>query len=238
MIKRLIDERVLDSADRRLADLFRAGAPFELDPFRKRRVWVRLERALNQPTNRRFAIRPLAIVTFLASGTAAAAIGQRFVSNGSGFLDPGTVASSALIQPVLNSRSAPAALKRQALPEAKDAPKPEASAQPKSSPAANGAKRPGRGPSRSESSEDPTNIVEAIQALRKERDPARAQTLLNSYLKANPRGLLSGDALALSIEAASVQHDPRAAEYARRYLARYPKGKYRDLAKRALEAQR
>jgi hypothetical protein len=95
-----------------------------------------------------------------------------------------------------------------------------------------------RGPSRSESSEDSTTLVEAIQALRKERDPARAQTLLNSYLKANPRGSHSGDALALSIEAASAQHDARAAEYARRYLASYPKGKYRDLAKRALEAQR
>ena len=81
-------------------------------------------------------------------------------------------------------------------------------------------------------------MVQAIQALRTERDPARAQALLNDYLKANPRGALSGDALALSIEAASAQHDPRAAEYARRYLASYPKGKYRDLAKRALEAQR
>ena len=81
-------------------------------------------------------------------------------------------------------------------------------------------------------------MVQAIQALRTERDPARAQALLNDYLKANPYGSLSGDALALSIEAASAQHDPRAAEYARRYLVAYPKGKYRDLAKRALEAQR
>jgi hypothetical protein len=235
MIKRLIDEQELDSADRRLAALFRAGAPFQMDPFRKRRVWVRLERALNQPMSRRFGIRPVAIVTFLASGTAAAAIGQRFVSNGSGFLDPGTVAGSALTQTVLASPAAPAALKPQALPEAKDAPKPEVSAQPES--AANGAKGPVRAPSHSKWSEDPTPLVEAIQALRRERDPARAQALLNSYLKANPRASFSGDALALAIEAASAQHD-RAAAYARRYLASYPNGKYRDLAKRALEAQR
>ena len=81
-------------------------------------------------------------------------------------------------------------------------------------------------------------MVQAIQALRTERDPARAQALLNDYLEANPRGTLSGDALALSIEAASAQHDPRAAEFARRYLAAYPKGKYRELAKRALESKR
>jgi hypothetical protein len=238
MIKRLIDEQELDSADRRLAELLRAGAPFARDPFRKRRIWVRLERLLNRPTSARFGIRPVAIVTFLASGTAAAAIGQRFVSNDSGFLDSGTVASAALTQPVLNWRSASAALKDKAPSEAKDAPKPEASAQPESSSAANAAKRPVRAPSRSESSEDPTNLVEAIQALRRERDPARAQMLLNGYLKANPRGSHSGDALALSIEAASSQRDPRAAEYARRYLVGYPKGKYRDLATRALEAQR
>jgi hypothetical protein len=95
-----------------------------------------------------------------------------------------------------------------------------------------------RGQTRVETSEDATRVVEAIQALRTARDPARARALLNDYLKINPRGALSAEALALSIEAASAQHDPRAAEYARRYLNSYPRGKYRELARRALEAQR
>jgi hypothetical protein len=61
---------------------------------------------------------------------------------------------------------------------------------------------------------------------------------LNDYLKTHPNGVLSEDALALSIEAASAQHDPRAADYARRYLAQFPHGKYRDLANRAIQQQR
>jgi len=42
------------------------------------------------------------------------------------------------------------------------------------------------------------------------------------------------DALALSIEAAAARKDPRAAEYARRYLARYPSGRFRGMAERVL----
>jgi hypothetical protein len=51
-----------------------------------------------------------------------------------------------------------------------------------------------------------------------------------------PSGVLTADALPLAIEAALVQHHPRAAKYARRYLAKFPSGKYRELAKRALAA--
>jgi acyl-CoA reductase-like NAD-dependent aldehyde dehydrogenase len=40
--------------------------------------------------------------------------------------------------------------------------------------------------------------------------------------------------LALSIEAAAARKDPRAAEHARRYLARYPNGRFRGLAERVL----
>jgi predicted Zn-dependent protease len=82
--------------------------------------------------------------------------------------------------------------------------------------------------------EDPSQVAEAVRALRKQGDSARAQALLDQYLKANPRGALAEDALALSIEAAAARKDPRAAEYARRYLARYPNGRFRGMAERAL----
>jgi hypothetical protein len=58
--------------------------------------------------------------------------------------------------------------------------------------------------------------------------------LLDDYLQTHPKGQLSEDALALSIEAASAKHDPRATDYARRYLGRFPHGRYRDVAARAL----
>lgn len=82
--------------------------------------------------------------------------------------------------------------------------------------------------------EDPTQVAEAVRALRRQGDPVRAQALLDQYLRANPRGALAEDALALSIEAAAARKDPRAGDYARRYLARYPQGRFRAVAERAL----
>jgi hypothetical protein len=82
--------------------------------------------------------------------------------------------------------------------------------------------------------EDPTKVAEAVRALRKQGDAAKAQALLDQYLRTNPRGALAEDALALSIEAAAARKDPRAADYARRYLARYPNGRFRAVAERAL----
>lgn len=82
--------------------------------------------------------------------------------------------------------------------------------------------------------EDPTKVAEAVRALRKQGDAARAQQLLDQYLRTNPRGALAEDALALSIEAAAARKDPRAVDYAKRYLARYPNGRFRGVAERAL----
>jgi len=242
----LVEEEGTDRIERTLSQLLRSAAPFEIDHFRKRRIWVRLERRPNlRPRAGRFWLRPLVIAALLVSGTATAGLGHLYVLHGSGFFGlvgaPSTTSSNVPTTPHAASltkrapRDEPA---RESEPQpALVPPAPVASAAPE--PAASAARGVAKNTrSRPESSEDATHVVEAIQALRTERDPARAQALLNGYLKQNPRGALSGDALALSIEAASAQHDPRAAEYARRYLAAYPKGKYRDLAKRALEAQR
>ena len=242
MMKRLVEEAGLDESDRQLSDLLRSAATFEPDPFLKRRIWVRLERGSRRsPRAGRFWLRPLVIATLLISGTAMAELGHHYLLHGSGFLGLGASPSATPSTVQVAPRPLPSA--KHAAIAAGDgsgelapdvAPVESAPAQPAAS-AARSTSKSGR--PRPESSEDATHVVQAIQALRTERDPARAQALLNDYLKANPRGALSGDALALSIEAASAQHDPRAAEYARRYLAAYPKGKYRDLAKRALEAQ-
>jgi len=249
MLKRLADQEGLDSGDRQLSELFSSAAPFEDDPFRKRRIWVRLERGFKLPARAaRFWVRPLVIGALLISGSAMAELGHRYVLHGSGFLglveEPSATSASVVVAPhsanaqklaVRAPRPAADALAAAASAAAVDsAPAPPTPAEP----AANARSTPKSSRSRPEAGEDATRVVEAIQALRTERNPARAQALLNDYLKESPRGTLSGDALALSIEAASAQHDPRAAEYARRYLASYPKGKYRELAKRALEAQR
>jgi hypothetical protein len=237
MVKRLIDEQGLESTDERLADLFRVAAPFEVDPFRKRRVLVSLSR-LHTSRVSPFWLRPVIVATLLVSGTATAALGHRYVTHGSGlfgFGAPVTTASPSVQAVPVRARPAAAV---SAVPAAS----PSTSAEPvdtlpdivdpPTSAVHAGAK--GSTHARPDSSEDATHVVEAIQALRTEKDPSRAQGLLNDYLKTHPNGVLSEDALALSIEAASAQHDPRAADYARRYLAKFPQGKYRDLANRAL----
>lgn len=239
MVKRLIEQDDLDGVDRQLADLFRAATPVAADPFRKRRILVRVESA-SAPRAARFWMRPLIVAAVLVSGTATAALGHRYVFGGSGLLarlrEPSPQSGNATPRAALpkhaaNARLAPSAGSER-VPEAPPLAA-AASVEPQASPAraAKSVARP-----RADSPEDATRVVEAIQALRKERDPARAQSLLDDYLRTHPRGQLSGDALALSIEAASARHDPRAVDYARRYLALYPQGEYRDLAKRALVA--
>ena len=82
-MKRLVDDEMLETTERRLADLFRSAAPFQMDPFRKRRILVRLERKGDSVGARPFWLRPVVVATLLISGTAAAAFGQRYVPLGS-----------------------------------------------------------------------------------------------------------------------------------------------------------
>ena len=84
--------------------------------------------------------------------------------------------------------------------------------------------------------EDPTAVLQAIRALRGSGDAERASALLSQYLRAHPRGVLSEDALALSIEAANARHDARsAAVLGRRYLEQFPGGRYRAFAQQATQ---
>src|SRR5450755_1892121 len=236
MVKRLIDEQGLDSTDEHLAALFRVAAPFESDPFRKRRVLVSLERGHTRRVSP-FWLRPVIVATLLVSGTATAALGHRYVTHGTGLFGFGAPAVTATPSPTAAPAHAHAAAASRAVTS--DAPSttaepvdtlPDIVDPPTSAvrPAAKGSAH-----ARPDSSEDATHVVEAIQALRTEKDPSRAQGLLSDYLKTHPHGVLSEDAMALSIEAASAQHDSRAADYARRYLAKFPHVKYRDLATRA-----
>ena len=239
MMKRLLDEVGLQGDDERLADLLRSASPFEVDPFRKRRILVRVERgsALHS-RNWRLWLRPAVALTLLVSGSAAAAMGHHYAAPGTGFFGLSVAPSATATQPQRAPSRAPrvavapevvAPTGAEVVPEPNPVPVTSVTSVTSGSAPRSGTR------ARPESAEDASNVVEAIQALRAGRDPARAQGLLDDYLKTHPRGVLSGDALALSIEAASARSDPRAADYARRYLALYPKGKYRDLAKRALE---
>jgi hypothetical protein len=83
--------------------------------------------------------------------------------------------------------------------------------------------------------EDTAAIMEAMRALRVERDPARARQLLARYLERSPNGALAEEALALSLEAAVARSDGDAATLAARYLKLYPTGPFSALARQTLK---
>lgn len=97
--------------------------------------------------------------------------------------------------------------------------------------AAEAAIAPSRSPAVSPNSE---LVVRAVRALRRDGDPALAAQLLDEYRARRSGGPLGEEVLALQIEAAVANNDPRAARFAREYLSRYSAGRYADTARRAL----
>jgi hypothetical protein len=224
-MKRLVEETAAPFSA--LSELVRAAEPLQIGPFSKRLVQSRLARAVSGPAGdstpaqagkRRLQLRPALLgagAVLIAASAAAAGYGLLLPSEPDRAAPPVAPVAPPRVQlaPKLHAPSA-AALPEPALPAEKTNEQQRVT-------------KPLAG-------EDPTQVAEAVRALRKQGDPARAQQLLDRYLKGNPRGALAEDALALSIEAAAARKDPRAAEYARRYLARYPNGRFRTVAERAL----
>jgi hypothetical protein len=83
-------------------------------------------------------------------------------------------------------------------------------------------------------SSDSELVVRAVQTLRRDHDPELASRLLEKYRTRNPAGVLAEEVLSLQVEAAVAGGDARARSFAREYLARYPDGRYRARASRAL----
>ena len=218
-MKRLLDEA--EPTLSALTELVASAERHQSSPFAKRHVQSRLARALAGGAGRRRGLlRPalLGVGALLVAATAAAAGYTLLVSSKQALPAP----SAAVVVPP--SAHAPTPLSR-VTPSVADVPVEPAPVAELPSAKRLDKPRPG---------EDPSQVAEAVRALRKQGDAARAQALLDQYLLANPHGALAEDALALSIEAAAARKDPRAADYARRYLARYPNGRFKTVAERAL----
>jgi hypothetical protein len=72
-------------------------------------------------------------------------------------------------------------------------------------------------------------VLDAMVALRRDDDAARAADLLARYLAANPRGALREEALVLSIEAADARGDQQGLDrLVNQYRASYPAGRFRS----------
>jgi outer membrane protein assembly factor BamD (BamD/ComL family) len=89
--------------------------------------------------------------------------------------------------------------------------------------------RPGANSGESEAS----LVLQAVRALRRDGDPARANALAEEALRRYPHGAQAEEALVVLLKAAEARGDkPAAQRLARTYLATHPAGRFTDLAKR------
>jgi hypothetical protein len=242
-VKRLIDEELRGgSPEHQLAELVRATPRLPDSPAKQQwifaQVTTRAARGSTPPPARRPWLWGLAAAAVLVSAVAAAAgiaLHHRGLQRARETA-PETLPAMSAAQPP--TPSAPASVETPnvetsspvAAPQAVAKPAVEApSTGPRFEERANDKRRFGGG-------EDPAPVLEAIRALRSHGDAARASVLLSGYLKAHPNGVLAEDALALSIESAIAQHDTaRAADLGRRYLTKFPNGRYRAFATQATQ---
>ncbi len=238
-MKRIIDEEyVRDSPEYLLAQLVRTTPRLSPAPFRRERIFAEVVSAASPSRANRRGPWPAiaAVVSILAGATiAAAAVGHFRFANPS---HPAPVAAATAL-PLVPVVASPAAAARADLAPAADETSPP-DVPPAPTASSTSIERPSarlRSNVPPKDGEDPTLVLEAIRALRYDGDPSRAGTLLAQYLKAHPHGVLSEDAAALSIEAAIARHDSRSsAELGARYLAQFPRGRYRAFAVQTVQA--
>jgi hypothetical protein len=214
-MKRLIELSADDPLTTRAQSLVRALGPTVDSEARMRRVRQALDAPL--PRQKRRWVAPSAFAVALLGATAAAA------SWGSQWLGaPEPV--SAVVPPAAPQTRAPARVEPQPARPPMGGPSvatPHPSSVAASPPAA-------RAPS---AGSDVARVHEAAKALRRHGDPERALVLLE---RSPIQGPLAEEALALRIEASLMAGNGRQVKLAASYLKRYPAGRYRELAQRAL----
>jgi hypothetical protein len=230
MVRRLIEDKAAASPEEaRLIELIEADPPVVVSEATQQRVLAGVSmRAPKRRLGGSRLLRPsvvFGVLLLLVSATAAATLGRRWIERRAATVDRATPETLRAPRPrservIGLPAPAPAAAEIEAEPPIAQTP-------------------PGRpAHARSVKREDPSRVVAAVQALRKNHDAGRAARLLDEYLRTYPHGALAEEALALSIEAAADLHSPALTAFAERYLREYPKGRFRRAAEQALAPPR
>jgi hypothetical protein len=220
-VKRLLDLPSESRLVSRAHELIRATGPTLPSEARFQQV----RRQLDEPALR----SPRIIWLRAAIALALVGFGASALALGGSFDRPGPAAP-----PRVEPRPAPTAIPDTPAQARPTTPAPASARQGSESvpaPAAPAGRRPAPAVG-SVSASDVARVHEAARALRGEGNAERALRILESSGEVS--GPLAEEALALRIEAASARGDARAAALARSYLARYPGGRYREQAQRAL----
>lgn len=217
-----------DEAQARLVDLLRAAVPTALAESQRRSSLAMILNPPHERPWRRLGLRrPAMVLSMLllaGASAAAAAVGAHLLVR-----HPPAIVKAPAVVPAANP---PAPIRIRAA-SATTAPSADSPA-PADSPVASrvtsspGARARARG-------ENPSAVMDAVKSLRQDHDPVEASRLLREYLRTYPRGSLSEEARALSIEAAVARNSPDAVSLAKEYLRLYPNGRFRKAAQRALE---
>jgi hypothetical protein len=242
--QRLVDDaNGAGSASPWALDLLRGAAPYQSPAGRKQRVQLSLGHGAPRRAPLMLRTAVAAVVLFGCGAIASAALGRW----------PGWMARayerlvpSSATRPTLAARSverpravslAPAPLAAPAAPLAVP-PADVTRAEPRPSRQIAGAphlhRTPPAIPVAAAATEDASPVLEAMRALRLERNPVHARALLARYLEQHPTGTLAEEALAMTIEAAVAHHDADATALSARYLRLYPLGPFRSLASQTL----
>jgi len=77
-------------------------------------------------------------------------------------------------------------------------------------------------------------VLRALSLLRHDHDPRAALRELDAYRTGYPQGDLGEEVLALTIEARAALDDPSARPLAEQYLQQFPRGRFAEMAERAV----
>jgi len=218
-----------DATVRAGATLLAKTRPFELSAEQRRRIRARIDAVRDEPRGVRWLRPAFAVPVLLVVGVASATVGPRLyravVPQRSYVSEPAPTRAA----PPLPQSNAPVVPGPTAAPAS-------TTEEPSIKPEDLQVQKPSPAPHASQSGPGAALMMEALQA-RRAGDTARAQRLTAEYQKKYPNGALKEEALAIAFEAAASRKDPNASALARKYLAAFPKGRFRSQAEQVLANQ-
>jgi hypothetical protein len=232
------EETVWEDSEQWAVSLLREATPYHSPSGRNERVWSALPaKQSTRPAKLRFAVAMSALLMSGLCASAALAQWPVWLANAIENIvssSPGVTPADPTQEPTKLRRAVPS--ERPAAP-ALSTPVPEAAvALPSSARMEMPMLSRPRHASKTASPEDLQPLLEAIRALRVERNPVRARSLLTVYLERHPKGELTEEALVTLIQAAAAHHDSDVPTLAARYFRSYPRGTFRNLVEQTVDA--